>query len=101
MNMKAILNKKLQRDGVTTIEDSSNDEYLQVADEEYHTKDQTPEEIQDEFRHTPNFPEEAWKDKSKHKVFEFEIFTCSKPLDIEELNEQEDHAHQKVMESLS
>ena len=45
--------------------------------------------------------EEACKYKGKQKVFEFEIGTCLKPSDIEELNEQEDPAHQKVMESLS
>ena len=45
--------------------------------------------------------EEACKDKGKHKVFEFDIGTCSKPSVIEELNEHEDPAYQKVMESLS
>ena len=99
--MKAILNPKFQKDVVTIIEDSSIYEYLQVVDEEYHTTHQTLEEIQEELRHTPNLFEEACKDKGKQFVFEFEIGTCSKPLDIEELNEQEDHAHQKVMESLS
>ena len=46
-------------------------------------------------------PEEACEDKVKHKVFEFEIVICSKLSVIEELNEQDDPAHQKVMESLS
>ena len=53
------------------------------------------------MRHRPNLLEEACKDKGKQKVVEFEIGSCSKPSDIEELNEQEDLAHQKVMESLS
>ena len=50
---------------------------------------------------TPYFPQESYKDKDKHKVYEFEIGTCSKPSYIEALKEQDDHAHQKVMESLS
>ena len=41
--MKAILNPKFQKDVVTIIEDSSNDEDIQVANEEYHTADQTLE----------------------------------------------------------
>ena len=53
------------------------------------------------MRYTPDLPKEACKDKGKHKVFKFEIGTCSKPSVIEELNEREDLAHQKVMESLS
>ena len=53
------------------------------------------------MRNTPNLLEEACKDKGKHKVLEFEIGTCFKPSSIEELNEQEDPAHQKVMDSLS
>ena len=55
MNMKAILNSKFQRDVVTIIEDSSNDEDIQVANEEYHTIDQTLEEIHEELRHTPDY----------------------------------------------
>ena len=44
---------------------------------------------------------EAYKDRGKQIISDFEIGTCSKPSVIEELNEQEDPAHQKVMESLS
>ena len=71
--MKAILNPKFQKNVVTNIEDFYSDEYLQVADEEYHIIDQTLEEIQEELRH-----------KGKKKMVEFEIGTCSKPSDIEE-----------------
>ena len=45
--MKAILNPKFQKDGVTIIEDSSIIEDLEVLDEEYHTVYQTLEEIQE------------------------------------------------------
>ena len=52
------------------------------------------------MRHAPELPEEAYKDKGKQKISEFEIGTCSKPSDFEELKEYEDPAHQKGMESL-
>ena len=55
MNMKTILNSKFQKNVVTIIEDSSNDEDIQVANEEYHTIDQTLEEIHEELRHTPDY----------------------------------------------
>ena len=51
--------------------------------------------------YTLDLPEEVGKDKGKQKFLEFEIGTCCKPSNIEELNEQEDPAHQKVMDSLS
>ena len=99
--MKAILNSKFQKYNVIVIEDSYNDEDTQVFDEEYHVVDQTLEEIQEELRYTPYMFEEYSKDKGKQKVLEFEIGTCSKPSVIKELNEQGDHACQKVMDSLS
>ena len=98
--MKAILNSKFQKHVVTVIEYSSSDEDIHVVDEEYHIVDQTLEDIQEELRHTQDFPEEACTYKGKHKVSKIEIGTCSKPSAIAELNEQEDPAHQKVMESL-
>ena len=99
--MKAILNSKFQKDCVPIIEDSSINEDLQVVDEEYHTIDQTLEEIEKELKHALEFPEEAYKDKGKHKIYEFEMGTYSKPSNVEELQELEDLVHQEVMETLS
>ena len=86
--MKAILNSKFQKDVVTIIEDSSNNEYVQGANEEYHTMDQTLEEIEKELKNAPELPEESYKDKGKQKIYELEMGTCSKPSNVEELKKQ-------------
>ena len=88
--MKAILNPKFQKNVVTIIEDSSNDEYLQAGDEKYHIADQTFGDIQEELMHTPDLIKETCK--GKQKVVEFEVGTCSRTPVIEE-----DPAHQEVM----
>ena len=75
--MKAIRNPKFQKNVVTVIEDSSNDEDLQAAYESYHTTDQTLGEIQEELMHTPDLIKESCK--GKQKVVEFEVGTCSRP----------------------
>ena len=101
MNMKAILNSKFQKDVVIIVEESSSDEDLQGADEEYHTMDQTLEEIEKELKNIRELPTESYKDKGKQNNSKFEMSTCSKPSNVEELKEHEDHAHQQVMETLS
>ena len=63
--------------------------------------DQTLEEIEKELKNIREFPKESYKDKGKQKISKFEMGTCSKPSNVEELEEKDSPPHQAVMETLS
>ena len=52
------------------------------------------------MKHALEFPEEAYKDKGKHKISEFEIGTCSNASNVEQLRKRADTGHKAIMETL-
>ena len=72
MNMKAVLDSKFKKNTVTTIEDSSSEEDLQIKNVE-HTVAQTLDSIEKGLKSFPKILEKYHRDKGKQKVLQFEV----------------------------
>ena len=84
MNMKAVLDSKFKKNTITTIEDSSIEEDLQIKNVEYRMA-QTLESIEKGLRSFPIILEEDHKEKGKQKKLEFQVGVSSKSPNMEAL----------------